>query len=281
MRINNEKKTEMQKNLPQKGKGGASSFSDLLAQTQQGQASLGTQSLGTQSLGTQSLGTPSLEVPHGLVGKQINWQVDPRILVNDDGSAKRPWVNKTSKPMTEPFQAQPFQAQPAHGDPVQNKTVASFSASPKTSAPRGSHKIETYRHLIEKTARKYGVDPNLVAGIMKQESGYNPRARSKAGAMGLMQLMPQTARSMGVKNAYDPAQNIEGGTRYLRMMLDRFGGNEQLALAAYNAGPGNVTKYGNRIPPFRETQNYVRAVQSHTVALRNTEQFAGKEPTIG
>jgi hypothetical protein len=116
-------------------------------------------------------------------------------------------------------------------------------------------------HLVSANSATWNVDPNLIKAIIANESGFNVNATSNVGAQGLMQLMPGTAAGLGVSNSYDPAQNVWGGTRYIKGLLDKFGGNMKLAIAAYNAGPGAVEKYSG-VPPYAETQNYVQNVLS-------------------
>lgn len=116
-------------------------------------------------------------------------------------------------------------------------------------------------NVVSQISKKHGVDEKLVQALIKQESGFNPKAKSKAGAMGLMQLMPSTAKNMGVKDPYNTVQNVEGGVKYLKSMLNKYNGNVILALAAYNAGPAAVDKYSG-VPPYKETQNYVKNILS-------------------
>jgi soluble lytic murein transglycosylase-like protein len=144
-------------------------------------------------------------------------------------------------------------------------TASTASAtSTSSSLPAGT----PYAAEITSAATANGIDPALLAGLVKQESGFNPNAGSGAGARGLTQLMPSTAAGLGVSNVLDPVQSLNAGAKYLKQQLDTFGGDVTKALAAYNAGPGAVQRFGG-VPPYAETQNYVRIVQANAAAYRS------------
>jgi hypothetical protein len=130
----------------------------------------------------------------------------------------------------------------------------------------GNQQFDGY---IVESSNRYGIDPMLIYSQMHQESGFKLKATSNKGASGLMQLMPPTARRFGVTDIYDPQQNIDAGIKYMRWLLDKFGGDVRLALAGYNAGEGAVMKYGNQIPPYNETQEYVRRITARYNSIRN------------
>jgi soluble lytic murein transglycosylase-like protein len=143
-----------------------------------------------------------------------------------------------------------------------------------TTRPAAPGSASRYEGLIRDFSAQRSLRPELVRAVIQVESGFNPRALSPKGAMGLMQLMPQTARELGVRDPYDPEDNIRGGTKYLRQLLDKYDGREELALAAYNAGPGAVDKYGESIPPYRETKDYVRKVNARAGTAPAVERAA-------
>lgn len=157
--------------------------------------------------------------------------------------------------------AQTLQAAQAGTTPT--ATTASVAAGGDT--PYGAE--------IDAAAARYGIDPALLKGLIRQESGFDPAARSGAGAVGLTQLMPSTAATLGVDPA-DPAQAIDGGARYLKQQLDRFGGDAPKALAAYNAGPGAVARFGG-VPPYAETQTYVQRVLAYAEQYRAAGAVSG------
>jgi soluble lytic murein transglycosylase-like protein len=164
---------------------------------------------------------------------------------------------------------------------IDEKGTVHFSNAPKDPRFNGKNQvaylrkyrkqadIREYDYFIRESADKYELDPHLVKAVVEAESNFDSYAVSHRGARGLMQLMPATAGDLEVKNSFNARQNIDGGCRYLRRMLDMFGGNISLALAAYNAGPTNVKKYKN-IPPFAETKNYVRSVLKKYQSYKNT-----------
>lgn len=150
--------------------------------------------------------------------------------------------------------------------------------SPASGQRRATIPVSPYDGLLVSAARRYGLDLYILRAQMNQESGFKPSAVSPKGARGLMQLMPGTAARFGVTNIFDPLQNIEAGARYMRWLLDAFGGDYTLALAGYNAGEGAVMKYGRRVPPYNETQNYVAAILR--TAMQYRASAGSPVPTI-
>ncbi len=149
-------------------------------------------------------------------------------------------------------------------------------AKPTAGTRRGTE----FDDLIAEHATRHSLQPDFVRAVIQAESAFNPRARSPKGAMGLMQLMPSTAAEYQVANAYDPAENIRAGVAYLKSLLTRFGDDVSLALAAYNAGPKAVEKYGNAVPPYKETRNYVSKIRANAGAAGATTPKIVRTVTI-
>ena len=194
-----------------------------------------------------------------------------------------------------PAHAQIYSWRDANGTLVLSNKRSSSAAStqlasyavPKAERVRAtrsatSERARAYDDIISEHSRTHGVRADLVRAVMQVESGFNPYARSPKGAMGLMQLMPATAKQFGVKNAFNPAENVRAGVAYLRELLNRYQDNEELALAAYNAGPGAVDKHHQSVPPYRETQSYVARINGmagRPISPRNKSIYKVTETT--
>jgi len=204
----------------------------------------------------------------------------PRKLLISVGLALSCWLGANT-----PAQAQIYSWHDANGHlvlsnrPHEGATVRTYAvpASDRLRTTRGvsSDRGRLFDDLIVEHARQNGVRADLVRAVVQVESAFNPSARSPKGALGLMQLMPATIQQFGVRNAFDPADNVRAGVAYLRQLLDRYDNDEELALAAYNAGPGAVDKYGNAVPPYRETRNYVAQI-NHMAGRRTLRTGATK-----
>jgi soluble lytic murein transglycosylase-like protein len=163
--------------------------------------------------------------------------------------------------------------------PVQTRPRTANLGLTPVSLPLQAGGPVPFQNLIVAAASKYGLDPALLAGVVKQESNFNPNARSGAGAKGLTQLMDATARRLGVSDPFDPAQSLDGGARFLSGLMKQFHGDQSLALAAYNAGPGAVQKYGG-IPPYQETQRYVPKVLGFAAQFSRSWASSSATPAI-
>lgn len=197
------------------------------------------------SLATGAAAHAEMSAPSQLVTRRYEVQVDPatgrlvRAAVRGKSSLKSALVR-------------PLEAGPG------NQVVQGESASPARQKIAGLVDIDS---LVRRESRRSNVDPALVHAVIRQESGYDPFAVSVKGAKGLMQLMPETARQLGVKDVFDPAENVRGGVKLLRELIDRYDGDRRLALAAYNAGEGAVERYGG-VPPYPETRDYISRIES-------------------
>jgi Transglycosylase SLT domain len=188
-------------------------------------------------------------------------QTRARVFDNFDTAGgvtvKSPTIAPITQTKNKPLVKKTAQVRAVAAQPIRAVKVSMAMERSLGNFTTGDNKIDSY---ILDSSRRYNIDPLLIYAQMHQESSFKLKATSYKGASGLMQLMPATARRLGVSDIYNPKQNIEGGIKYMRMLLDMFGGDVALALAGYNAGEGAVIKYGNQIPPYRETQEYVRRI---------------------
>jgi soluble lytic murein transglycosylase-like protein len=219
----------------------------------------------TESARLEAQRTPVMTVQESALPVHSAKTADQKAAATPEGKTQ-PGTQK--KGATRPAAVAQSPASPVPPPPVV-MSGATATEPQIVTASVGTSGNPVYDEMVMKAAARHGVDPNLIFAVMRQESGFNPRARSYKGASGLMQLMPATARRFGVTNIYDPAQNIEGGVRYLRFLLDMFNGDVELALAGYNAGEGAVIRYGYTVPRYRETQHYVKVISARYGRDRN------------
>lgn len=218
-------------------------------------------SFGNQRLYQDNLKPTGLTVVDYLKNPvRIKCQFNHRMLSKVPG--KNVIQAESSQGLPEPLPS----SQSTETNPVTSRLKNSSQACRNSFAPipPDNQTVSNESLIIERSvrqaARRYDLPPGLIKGVIRAESNFQVAAVSPAGAQGLMQLMPETAKELGVRNPFDIEENIDGGARYLRQMLDSFGGDVKVALAAYNAGPGAVAKYGGRIPPYQETEQYVSRV---------------------
>ena len=206
----------------------------------------------TEQSEIEAYATPVLAMPQPPVPLELAWTAESDFPVVEMAPVMPSVDAAWAPPVFEMCLAFPeIEASPAWVDTLSEMLPVAAGGLPNESIP--------FQGIIIQVAGRYEVDPHLIRAIILAESGYNPKAKSKKGARGLMQLMPSTAKSLGVEDIYDPEENIDGGVRYFRSLLDRFDGDVQLALAAYNAGSRHVRNYEG-IPPFKATQRYIKKV---------------------
>jgi soluble lytic murein transglycosylase-like protein len=209
-------------------------------------------------MSAQALGAPNEALPAGASAAQARVAQLHELIARAGAAASGATVATTGG--TSPGEGGSFAA-------ALQAAAASSATVPASTLAGVTQGAGQYDAMIEAAAARNNLDPAVLHGLIQQESGFDPNSRSSAGAMGLTQLMPGTASSLGVANPLDPAESIEGGARYLAQMMSRFGGNTADALAAYNAGPGAVQQYGG-VPPYAETQSYVQKVMGYAESYR-------------